>query len=433
MQTVAQLYARPGLQNFGWLALDKGLRLVVGVLVGSWVARYLGAAQFGLFSYATAWLAIVAGVASMGLDALVVRDLIKAPAESPRLLGTVVTVRGITTVLSGCLVLLTVLLLRPDGPTSASLIAVLLAGAVFQSLDSGELWFQSQLQMRRLVVPRLSLFLLVNLLKIVLVLRGAGLPTFIVLGAVELAGSGLLTWWFLRRNEAAGSGKLRWDRAEARRLLAESWPLALSGLMVTLYMRIAQLILSALMGDAALGLYAAGTRIAEAPYFLPTILASSILPSLLRSQQAGEAEYRVARLRYFRLSAILAYAIAAPLSALAPQIINLLYGPDYERASSVLALHAWSLVFVFSGVARSQHILNKRLTMLPLQFTIWGLIINLSACFLLIPKMGATGAALAVLLAQVGSSLITSFIYPSTRYVGREQVLALLTPWRYRA
>jgi|GEM_PF-5865723 len=35
------------LDNIGWLFLDKVLRMGVGLLVGVWVARYLGPEQFG--------------------------------------------------------------------------------------------------------------------------------------------------------------------------------------------------------------------------------------------------------------------------------------------------------------------------------------------------------------------------------------------------
>ncbi|MFM6602638.1 MAG: flippase, partial [Dolichospermum sp.] len=43
--------------NTGWLFADRILRMGVGLFVGVWVARYLGVQQFGVFNYATAFVA----------------------------------------------------------------------------------------------------------------------------------------------------------------------------------------------------------------------------------------------------------------------------------------------------------------------------------------------------------------------------------------
>jgi PST family polysaccharide transporter len=90
----------------------------------------------------------------------------------------------------------------------------------------------------------------------------------------------------------------------------------------------------------------------------------------------------------------------------------------------------WSLLFIFLGVARAHHMLNERQTHLLLLFSGIGLLVNLLGCVLLIPRYGAMGAAVATVLSQLVSALLSSFVHPATRAVGREQCLALLTPWQ---
>jgi len=51
--------------------------MVTGLLVGIWVARYLGPVQFGVFNYAIAFASIFGTVAKLGLDGIVVRDLVR--------------------------------------------------------------------------------------------------------------------------------------------------------------------------------------------------------------------------------------------------------------------------------------------------------------------------------------------------------------------
>ena len=64
-------------KNTSWLFGEKILRMVVGLFVGIWVARYLGPEQFGLFSYSQSFVGLFIAIATLGLDGIVVRELVK--------------------------------------------------------------------------------------------------------------------------------------------------------------------------------------------------------------------------------------------------------------------------------------------------------------------------------------------------------------------
>jgi PST family polysaccharide transporter len=57
------------INNSGWLMFDKLIRLLLGLLVSAWVARYLGPAQYGELAYVLAYLAFFQAVAVLGMDA----------------------------------------------------------------------------------------------------------------------------------------------------------------------------------------------------------------------------------------------------------------------------------------------------------------------------------------------------------------------------
>ena len=67
--------------NTSWMFAEQILRMIAGLLVGIWVARYLGPEQFGVFSYAIAFAAIFGSIAKLGLDGIVVRDLVREPDQ----------------------------------------------------------------------------------------------------------------------------------------------------------------------------------------------------------------------------------------------------------------------------------------------------------------------------------------------------------------
>src|SRR4051812_6346984 len=83
---------RPGLlriaANTAWLSSDRLVRMAVNVFIGAWFARYLGPDLFGAFNYAFAFVALAAPIAGMGLDNIIVRDLVRDPQSERVLLGT---------------------------------------------------------------------------------------------------------------------------------------------------------------------------------------------------------------------------------------------------------------------------------------------------------------------------------------------------------
>ena len=76
------------LSNMSWLFMDKIIRMLIGLFIGVWVARYLGPEQFGLLNFATAFVSLFGVVAALGLQDIVVRDLVKEPELAHKTLGT---------------------------------------------------------------------------------------------------------------------------------------------------------------------------------------------------------------------------------------------------------------------------------------------------------------------------------------------------------
>ena len=112
-----------------------------------------------------------------------------------------------------------------------------------------------------------------------------------------------------------------------------------------------------------------------------------------------------------------------------PWLIALAYGPEFAAAGPVLALHVWSGVFVFLGVARGQFLVNERLTRFYLGATLAGAALNIALNLWLIPVHGAWGAALATVVSQAVAAWASSFCSPAVRANGVMQTRALLLPF----
>ena len=413
------------LANISWLFADRILRMGFGLIVGVWVARYLGVQQFGIVNYATAFVAIFNPLATLGLDVVVVRRLVADPAQQQQILGTSFWMRFVAGWLTWAIAIIGVYVLRPDDRTMIVTVTILGAASIFQSIDTIDLWFQSQVQSKYSVLAKNAAFLATASIKVGLIVIQAPLLAFVSLILLEaiLGAVGLLVVY---KKQGHLIKLWQWSRELARDLLRESLPLILSGLTIMIYMRIDQIMLGQMVGDKAVGIYSAATRISEVWYFVPMTVSSSVMPSIFKAKEIGEELYyqRIGNLN--RGLVWLAIMVAIVMTFVAKPLILILFGDNYLESGTILAIHIWASVFVFTGVATSGWFIAENLTYLSLYRTLSGAIVNILLNIFLIPLYGGIGAAIATVIAQAVASLITNGINPKTRKLFRLQIRSLL-------
>ncbi|QRP64728.1 flippase [Rhodanobacter sp. FDAARGOS 1247] len=421
-----KIQGRSGLQavvaNGGWLAGDKILRLIVGMPITIWMARYLGPDVFGLLSYAIAFVAIFGAIASAGLDGVVIRELVRQPPHIKRIMDTAFALKFLMGLVALTLTLVTAKIIESHDPRTYLLVAIIAAGFVFQSFDVIDLWYQSQVKSGFTVRAKLVAFLTSSALRIALILNAGNLMAFALASLIEIAiGAACLVITYSKQKQRL-TGR-SFDARQARYLLNESWPLLLAGITVTLYMRIDMVMLQEMTNAHQVGIYAAATKLSEVWYALPMILSSSLFPAILRSHQLDPTTYlrRVRRL-YFLFTWI-AICISLPMSLGANSLISALYGREFADAGPVLAVHLWASIAVFLGIASSQHLLAENLQIVSLYRTAIGIVCNVLLNLILIPRYQVMGAA----IATVVSYFVATFsivIFPSTRVHAKYMLLS---------
>jgi O-antigen/teichoic acid export membrane protein len=407
--------------NIGWLFFDKVLRMGVGLLVMVWVARYLGPQQYGQLNFATAFVGLFGAVAGLGLQSILVRDIVRDPAFKEEILGTAAFLQLGGGVLAYGLILGTIYWLRPDDVLAKWLVAILGSMMLFKASEVAMYWFESQVLSKYTVWVQNGSFLVFAAVKLALIYGKAPLLAFAWATVAEAALFAVLLLAMLGMH-GPGLRKLEVSLARAKTLLADSWPLLLSGLAIATYMKIDQIMLGQMMGDEAVGVYSAATRISEVWYFIPMMIVSSIFPSILAAKKQSDAIYQQRLQRLYDLMVLLSVSVALPMTFLAGPIVFLLYGPAYAEAGTVLAIHIWTSVFVFLGVASSQWFVAENRQILSFQRTLLGAVINIFLNYIFIPQYGVAGAAYATVLAQASVGLLYDIFQKETRPMFRMKI-----------
>ncbi|AMV73150.1 lipopolysaccharide/O-antigen transporter [Desulfuromonas sp. DDH964] len=418
---------RKAIDNTGWLFADKLVRMGLGLVVGIWVARYLGPTQFGLLSFVGSFVAIFSSLSLLGLDGIVVRDLVKAPEHAAEILGVTFFLRLSAGAIAYLAMLGAILLFRPDDRLAQVFAAIMGAGLLFQALDTIDLWFQSKVRSVYVVYAKCSAFIVSSVAKIALVMVRAPLIDFVIVGVVELllAATGLLVAY---RYQGQRISAWRVNLAHARRLLSDCWPLLLSGVVFMVYMRIDQVMLGQMIDDHEVGVYSAAVRLAEVWYFIPTAVVSSVFPNIVRAREVDAVEFYNRLQRLYNLLAFMGYAVAVPVTFVSGVVVSRLFGQDYAAAGPMLALLIWAGLFANLAVARNAYLLAMNWSRVLFGMVLAGALVNVLLNLVLIPRYGGMGAVIASCVAYWVAAHGGGLLYAPLRKSTQMLTRALLCP-----
>ena len=418
------------ISNIGWLFVERALSMVLSLSVGIYVVRYLEPENFGRLSYGTSFVGLFGVIAKLGLDSIVVRNIVRDENSTEEILGTAFVLKFIGSLVTVALIVSATWAINDD--LQVRRITLIVAfGLVFQSFEVIDFWFQSKVLSGALVVVRSAALILSSVTKLSFIALKLPLVAFawLMLVDVLLSSFGMI-WVYCKHNQSFLVWKVSWSKA--RELLKDSCPLILSAVMITIYVKIDQVMLGNMASNEAVGNYAAAVRFSEIWYFVPIAICSSVFPAIIRTKQRSEQEYYSRLQQLYDLMAGVSLMVAIPMTFVSGSLITSLLGEEYASAGTILALHIWSGPFVFLGVARSQWLMTENLTRFSFLTTSLGAITNVVLNLILIPKYQGNGAALATVISYAVVSHVACLLYPPMFDTGLMLAKALFIPFRVR-
>ncbi len=418
--------------NVFWLVANRIVRMLISVVVLGAVGRHLGVEQFGQLNYAISLAAVFATVAGLGFEAIVIRELVRDPASTSRTLCSAFLLRLVGGLLAIVLVL-AASLVAGDHPSQVVLAVIVSVGFLPGALEVIELWFQKNIQAKHTVIVRIAAAILAGGLRLVLVWQGAAVSAFAVMQIVESAlAAAALVWVYRARGESFREWRGDWSIAV--RLLRDTWPLTLSGILVACYFRVEQLLVKQVLGDYSAGIYYASVRIVEMWGFVPVVLLATIYPLLVEKYRISEVVERQRQMQIvFDVMTTLGLLTAVIVGLTASTLVPLIFGQEYYPAAKVLMIHAWIVPVTFSGSVRAQYLLLENANIYHTVVAVIGIAINVPLTLWLMGLYGSAGAAWGLLITTWFTGMGTSFIFPRLRPCGMLQLRAFFAPLRWRS
>jgi len=400
-------------KNTLWLMLGRMGGLVLALLISIWTARYLGPAQFGQLSFAYNFAILFAALAPLGIGRILDRDLVRNEFDKKELVST-----GFFLVLIGASIAYGVmaLVVTSRGYDSTSVALVLIMGLIaFLHVNIVLIaYFLSQVKAKPLSIANLSALVVSNIIKVLFILNDAPLIYF----AWGFVFDWLLTlpiFLAVLRNTDGFPSYRYFSLSTAQYLLKQSWPYILTGMMISLYMKIDTVMIKEMLGDYAAGQYSAASRLSEGVYFIPLTVVASLYPAIVNAKKNDQHMYINRLSNLYSMLFFAAITISIGVSIATPFIINFLYGPAYAEAIPVLIVHIWACIFVFIGISSGRWLLTENLQSISMVNTFIGAVTNILLNLVFIPKFGIIGAAWASVISYAVSGYLCFALWPKTR------------------
>lgn len=388
-----QKYSRSTL----WMLVARMLSMGVSLLTTIFIARTLGPGNFGQLSYAISFVGIFSFIASLGIDNVLYRELIKYPDKRKEFLGSAFIIRlcaGTTTAIS---IVLSAILFSQDD-VSMVLIFILSATFIFNSINIINYEFQARVKSKYPSIILLTVTLTLNILKVLVIFFDKGVIFLTLVLLLEPILYGTLYWIFYESK--LGERVLDWkfDKRIAITLLKDSWPLIFSAAFALIYSRIDQVFIKHMIDVQAVGIYDSAVRIAEVWYFIPSIIITSLFPAIVNAKIASEKIYHSRLIRLGLLLILLSSGAAILTTIFAPFIIKILYGAAFMNGVIILQVYVWSGIAIALGNLVNNYLITENyrriLFLVYLIPTISNVVLNL----IWIPQYGLVGSAYATLV-----------------------------------
>lgn len=398
------------------------VRLALNVVIIGMLGRFLGEREMGQLFTAQATLVVLLCFAELGFARITVRELVRDPEDEARTLGATFYTRLVvgTVMLAG-------LGLGTIGMDDTERLLLLAYGLLLPTHGFTVIsaWLEGRGQIARCAWAQLWAFLA----GAAMIILGLALHAPLVFFAVAYVIECWLSMYFqmgIFHGLGGHISEWRWTIRRSLALLRESWPELVAQLALVLLYRIDTIMVKAMQGDAAAGVYGAAVRVSEVLYFLPVALSSVVLPRFIELQKSNRVLYEKRFADYFGISFLIALAGAGMLYLAAQPIISLLWKGRFAGSADILAIHAWAFIPYCLGVARTQYLAAESKLWANLPSVVLALVINVVLNWLWIPKWSGEGAAYATLVSYTVAWVVTSFVLPGVRHVAFLKVRGLI-------
>lgn len=395
--------SRKVVKNATWIIACKIVQAFISLVIGTVSARYLGPSNYGLISYASSVVAFVLPLAQLGLRNVLVEQIISYPEMEGEILGTSLVMGMVSSLFSifGCIGF--VWLVNAGERDTLFVCALYSISLFFQMLEMVEYWYQAKLLSKYTSLVSLAAYVIVALYRVSLLVMQKSIYWFALTNVMDY---GLISVALLLMYHRLGTQRISFSFRLVKELFSVSRYYIISSMMVTIFSQTDKIMIKMMIGNVENGYYSTAVTCASMSGFVFTAIIDSMRPIILESKKKSQTLFNRNMSRLYSVIIYFGLVQSMVLTLLAKQVVLFLYGETYRASVEILKIVTWYLAFSYMGSVRNIWILAENEQKHLWKINLSGAILNVVGNYILIPKFGACGAA----IASVATQFFTNFI-----------------------
>ena len=410
------------INNATWIVACKIAQSVLQLIVGMLSARYLGPANYGLINYAASVVAFALPLMRLGLNATLVHEFVETPEKEGEIMGTALVLNISSSILCIFGVSAFAYAANLEDTTAIAVCVLYSFSLLFAAVEMIQYWYQYKLMAKYSSLVMFFAYVIVSIYKIGLLITSKSVYWFAVTNSLDFGIIGfVLIFIYFKKSSSRFSFSLQ----RAKVMLSKSKHYILSALMVVLFQSTDHIMLTSMSGVTENGFYTAAITCAGVFQFVYTAIIDSFRPMILNAKKENSSDYNSFISRLYCIIIYVALAQSLVFTVFSKTIISILYGEGYLESIPVLRILVWYLAFSYMGSVRNVWILAEQKQKYLWIINLSGAVFNIALNAVLIPLLGASGAALASLLTQLFANFVLGFILKPIRKNNRLMLVGL--------
>ena len=385
---------------------------LIGIVVSLLTARYLGPSNYGLISYAAAYISFFNSFCTLGTTSLLVKEFVDHPEDEGKIIGTTIAMRAISSTLSAVVIILISCIVDRNEPLTIWIVALSSIGLIFHVFETFRYWFQYKLASKVTAIVAIASYSIVAIYRVVLLFLGKDVTYFAFATTLDYICIAIML--YIAYKKCHGK-KLSVSWQYGKQLLSKSYHFILTGLMVAIYSQTDKLMLKHMTTSTETGYYATAIYICNLWCFILNAIISSLYPSIMEAFKKDEEDFVYKNKLLYAIVFYISVIVSLIITVFAKPAIMILYGEAYLPAVVPLQIATWYTAFSYLGVARDAWVVCKNRQKYLKWIYISSAIVNVALNILFIPSLGATGAAIASLAAQIFTIMVAPFFIKDMR------------------
>ena len=386
-------------KNMSWILVSQIIASICGFIWTILIARYLGVNEYGILGFAISLTGILVFTMDWGISTHIIRHISTDNDSAPKYLGNAIPLKGVFGIGTIILILIILILMKSDELTITVTLLFAIEMIIRSLLGLLNGSFQAFEEGKYQGIENTLLHIILLIFILITIFTDLGIYGISISYILANLIAFIYAYYVLEKHVV--KPKFELDKDFCKKITILSMPFAIGTLLYSIYYSIDIVMLTNLVGNSATGIYNATYKLISVLNLFYSVYTAVIFPVMSRFYENDEKLLLISFEKSIKYLMLIIIPLAIGTMIYSLDVIQFIYGHEYDAASSVLSILIWTVCLIFvSGAANS--LLNashKEVTVTK----IYGIaaIFNIVLNFFMIPYLSYNGAAITTVLSDI--------------------------------